>query len=145
MRKRNLGFVNNGTSAACGIAPELGEKPLFAVDGGFFNRLCVGKSSVIDNHHRREGSGVVLISIFICEVQPPAYKSDFRLSVYVIVKIYRIGTSRDQQNNGRPMLRFLIGFANPLAGFPSIRRIAEYCPPRLHDCFNPSVSGVKKF
>ena len=57
---------------------------------------------VVDNHHRRERRGPGSVPVSVREPQPPAYETNFRFPVNVIVKIRRVCSRRNKQNNRIP-------------------------------------------
>lgn len=78
--------------------------------------------------------------LLISEFKSSPDETNFRFAVYVIVKIRGV-CSRGNKKHNRVVcqLRLFISFAHPLADLPSVRRIAEDCPPL------PSTEAVRLF
>ena len=88
--------------------------------------------------HRRKRSGLFAL----VKVQPSSDKSYLVLSVYVIVEVFCICSSRYQQYDSCTVLTFPVRFLNPERHLPTIRRVTKYCPPP-QGCDKPSCSLVK--
>ena len=96
---------------------------------------------VIDNNHRREGRGISGVPFVVRETKPPANKTDFCFSVYVIVKVGRICPRWDKQYNGVPPPRVLLRMLS-LPIFRSRVRKADCRKPRRRD---PSFAKARPF